>query len=398
MDAKDMNATERMVLVFGAGLAPDGWMNAKQVVPLLGGDAAAWATVQDALEKLEFAGYLVRVAHGGTWFYRRERLGLEAATRILGDEAVSIYTEAASSEAGVPGWEPDAGAPSNLSEMIGQRNALYQVRLNVDWAKAEGRAARPMLFSGGSGQGKTMVGGLVSRELKVPFVHLSMADADLAEVKSALTLVASGGVVLFDELHTAKPRIRNALLVELGPDELPFTPIAATTNLGVLRNDIVRRFRRVIEFEPYTIDEAEKIAARKAAANGLELDPDLAFVVARAARCNPAKIGVLVDECLMLTSRNGDVPTREQFLEHLRQRGSDERGIEEVDRRLLYALSEFFEGSAGIMRLATAVELGPEHALDRLHGLVREGLVRTAGRAGWTITEAGSMYLRRRAA
>ena len=79
-------------------------------------------------------------------------------------------------------------------------------------------------------------------------------------------------------------------------------------------------------------------------------------------------------------------------------RGSDERGIEELDRRLLYALSEFFEGTAGWCALATAAEVGPEHALERLHGLVREGLVRTAGRAGWKITEAGSVYLGRRAA
>jgi hypothetical protein len=57
-------------------------------------------------------------------------------------------------------------------------------------------------------------------------------------------------------------------------------------------------------------------------------------LIARAAQCNPARIGVFVDECLMLEARLGAPPDTDAFLEHLRRRGTDERGVEALDRRL----------------------------------------------------------------
>jgi Holliday junction resolvasome RuvABC ATP-dependent DNA helicase subunit len=394
MDANALDITKRIVLVFGAALASDGWMDAKQVVPLVGGNGAAWEDVQRALASLEEAGYLVRAEHGNTWLYRREQLGQEAAAQILQDDGLPLIAEAATAGKRISAWRPDTGAPESLDDIVGQVNALYQIQLNVDWALATGRSAKPMLFSGPSGYGKTMVGGLVSRELRVPWLRLSMAEAEIEHVELALEAVAKGGVLFFDEIHAAKKRLLNSLLVALDYGELRFTPIAATTDVGSLKTDLVRRFRRVIEFEPYRIEEAEQIATSQAVARGTELRPPLQALIARAARCNPARIAVFVDECLMLEARLGRAPSKADFLEHLRRRGTDPRGIEELDRRLLSALSQLFEGTAGIHRLAVSVEIGPEHALGRLHDLAREGLVRAAGRSGWTITRLGLRYLR----
>ena len=196
-----------------------------------------------------------------------------------------------------------------------------------------------------------MVGGLVSRALGVPWLRLSMAEATIDDVKSAFGAATAGGVVFFDEVHAAKKRVLNSLLVVLDPAELWFTPIAATTDLGALKADILRRFRQVIEFEKYRLEEAEQIAAAQAAAKGVDLKPPLPALIARAAQCNPAKIGVLVDECLMLEVLLGAAPSKEDFLAHLHRRGTDERGIEELDRRLLYALSQLFDGTAGVQGL-----------------------------------------------
>jgi holliday junction DNA helicase RuvB len=389
-----MDVMSRLVLAFGAARSCDGWMDAKQLVPLVGGDGSAWNDVQKTLAALEVAGYVVRVAQGDTWLYRREEMGCRMAAEILRQEDLPLVLEGAAVGGHDCAWQPGVGAPGTLDAMVGQAKARYQIQLNVDWAIATQRPAKPMLFSGPSGHGKTMVGGLVSRALGVPWVRLSMADAGGDDVQSALRAVAAGGVLFFDEIHAAKNRLLDSLLVALDGGELPFTPIGATTDLGVLKADILRRFGRVVEFAPYGFGEATEIATRQAAAKDLALEPSLPALIARAARCNPAGIGVLVDECVMLEARLGVAPTKADFLEHLERRGTDERGVDELDRRLLYALSEAFGGTAGVHRLATSVSIGDAYALRRLQDLAREGLVRAAGRSGWEVTPSGAQYLR----
>src|SRR4051794_33767373 len=68
---------ERGLLVFG--LRMQVVMDAKQLVPVMGGDAATWRALKRGLARLELAGYVERNPFGPRRFYRRTLLGTELA-------------------------------------------------------------------------------------------------------------------------------------------------------------------------------------------------------------------------------------------------------------------------------------------------------------------------------
>lgn len=81
---------QRALLVFGLRMRVV--MDAKQLVPVMGGHAGSWRAVKRGLAHLELAGYVERNPLGPRRFYRRTPLGLELARRILADPDIEIVT------------------------------------------------------------------------------------------------------------------------------------------------------------------------------------------------------------------------------------------------------------------------------------------------------------------
>ena len=129
---------------------------------------------------------------------------------------------------------------------------------------------------------------------------------DLTE--AAVEVAFAGGVLFIDEIHAAPRRVRDALLVALDPglareilSHSQRQPIPACS-----ARPLRRRFALEIGLQEYTVHEAEELTKRRTNAMGLPITPDASFIIARAARANPARVSRLLLEARMLVEGTAD--------------------------------------------------------------------------------------------
>jgi Holliday junction resolvasome RuvABC ATP-dependent DNA helicase subunit len=294
-------------------------------------------------------------------------------------------------------WTPEPGAPGTLNELVGQPAAKHLIGRNLQWAARTGKAPVSMLLYGPSGFGKSLLAGLTSRELGLPLVHVSMADLIASDLDFALDMAARGGVLFLDELQAGPRRLRDRLLVVLDPSRpgVPFA-IAATTDPGALSIALRRRFPLEIPLQDYSIVEAETVVRRRAVALELTMDDEVPYMIARAARSNPARITRLLVEAALVVEGTGTTLSARTFTDHLAATGRDDRGVDSLDLELMVFLRDECEGPAGLGRLADAVGLDRALVHERISMLRKEGLIRNRGRQGHELAPAAAEYLSRR--
>jgi len=228
--------------VFGLSSNDQGWISEESLVPLAGGGPSARRCVNDSLSALENGGLIERRRLGGRGIYRRTELGSIAAHEVTLMDRLRIPKSILEAETMVQ-WEPEPGAPRKLENLVGQETAKYLIGKNLAWSRSSGEVPASMLFYGPSGIGKTMIAGIISLELEMPFISLSMAEVSYPELIDAMELAQEGAVLFLDELQAASKRIKDALLVQLDPSSRgSFVAIGATTDPGALSQPLRRRF------------------------------------------------------------------------------------------------------------------------------------------------------------
>lgn len=381
-----------VALIFGVTANEFGWVSEESLLPLAGGGSAGRRCINDSLTSLEESGMIERKRLGGKGIYRRTQLGVIAAQELLLTDSLGFPKTIATEETMVQ-WQPEPGAPSKLEDLIGQDTAKYLIRKNLDWANRSGDFPAGMLIYGPSGIGKTMIAGIISLELGIPFIPLSMADTNYAELADAVEMAQEGAVLFLDELQAAPKKLKDSLLVAFDPSKSrEFVAIAATTDPGALSLPLRRRFPLEIPLAEYNLDEAEALTRIRAEGMGLKLEPGASFAIARAARSNPAKIAKLLMETQMLGDGTNSIAATE-FHSHLRMTGRDPRGIDTNDVEILVFLRDEAMGPAGINKLSEVLGLDNKFISEKLRNLRREGLVQNMGRSGHAITNQGRNYL-----
>jgi Holliday junction resolvasome RuvABC ATP-dependent DNA helicase subunit len=302
-----------------------------------------------------------------------------------------------STESALDAWTPEPGAPRALNELVGQPAAKHLIERNLQWAARTSKTPVSMLLYGPSGYGKSLIAGLTSREVGLPLVHVSMADLTGSDLDVALDMAARGGVLFLDEMQAGPRRLRDRLLVALDPGRpgVPFA-IAATTDPGALSIALRRRFPLEIPLQDYSILEAETVVRKRSDALGITMETDVPYMIARAARSNPARITRLLVEAALVVEGTGTTLSANGFTEHLAATGRDDRGVDSIDLELMVFLRDECEGPAGLGRLADAVGLDRALVQERISMLRKEGLMRNRGRQGHELTPAAAQYLSRR--
>ena len=156
-----------------------------------------------------------------------------------------------------------------------------------------------------------------------------------------------------------------------------------------------RRFPLEIPLVEYTVSEAEELVTQRAQGLDLRLEPGAAFMIARTARANPARITRLITEARMLVD-DGEVLERKTFLGHLEDTGRDARGIDDTEIEMLTFLRDESTGPAGMSKFVDVLGLDMRYVREKLHMLRREGLVKNMGRTGHIISKKGKEYLETR--
>ena len=259
-----------------------------------------------------------------------------------------------------------------------------------------------LLFHGPPGLGKTTLASIVAHELGVEIRNSSGPVLEKAgDLVGLLTDLGPRGILFIDEIHRLAPVVEEYLysaledfkldiLIDRGANARsmklqldPFTLIGATTRSGLLTAPLRARFGVTLRLDFYSAEDLTRIVKRSAGILSTEVDDDAAFEIARRSRGTPRVANRLLRRVrdFALVKADGAV-TMAVTREALRLLEVDERGLDEMDRRMLDALIQRYDGGpVGLQSLA--VVLGEDAGtLEDVYEpfLVQEGFLRRTPR------------------
>jgi len=291
--------------------------------------------------------------------------------------------------------------PRRLEEYIGQTPVKTQLEIFISAARGRGEALDHVLIFGPPGLGKTTLAHIVAAELGVNLRQTSGPVLERAgDLAALLTNLQARDVLFVDEIHRLAPVVEEVLYPAMEDYQLdimigegpaarsiklslpPFTLVGATTRAGLLTSPLRDRFGIVQRLEFYGVEDLERIVKRSAAILGVAIEEGGAQRIAQRSRGTPRIANRLLRRVRDYAQVRADGRIGEAIADAaLDLLEVDREGFDTLDRKLLTAIIERFDGGpVGIDSLAAA--LGEERGtLEDVTEpfLIQQGfLVRTA--------------------
>ena len=272
----------------------------------------------------------------------------------------------------------DSGSlrPKRLDDFIGQSNVKENLKVFIEAAKLRGEPLDHVLFYGPPGLGKTTLAGIIANELGVDIKITSGPAIERAgDLAAILTNLNENDVFFIDEIHRLNRSVEEVLysamedyaldiIIGKGPsarsirlDIAKFTLIGATTRAGSLSSPLRDRFGVIDKFEMYTNEELAQIIGRSAGLMGVEIDDESKLLMAKCSRGTPRVANRLLKRIRDFSQVMGDGKiTIDVTQKALKQLGVDSLGLENLDREILRAIIERFNGGpVGIDTIAASI-------------------------------------------
>jgi holliday junction DNA helicase RuvB len=265
--------------------------------------------------------------------------------------------------------------PRTLDDYVGQDRVRENLQVAIAAARQRQEALDHVLLYGPPGLGKTTLAYVIGNELAVPVRATAGPVIEKpGDLAAMLTSLQEREVIFIDEVHRMSPAIEEILypamedyeldiVIGSGPGArsvkvpLPrFTLVGATTRAGLLTSPLRARFGIVHRLDFYTEQDIRLIVRRSAGILGVPIDEPSLDEIARRSRGTPRVANRLLRRLRDFAEVRADGRiTAAVALEALKLLEVDERGFDEIDRRLLRAIIDKFGGGpVGLNSLAAA--------------------------------------------
>ena len=266
--------------------------------------------------------------------------------------------------------------PRSLREYIGQDRVRDNLAVSIAAARGRNEALDHVLLYGPPGLGKTTLAYVIGNEMGVTVrATAGPVIEKTGDLAAMLTNLHPHEVLFIDEIHRMAPAIEEILypamedyeldiVIGQGPSarsvKVPlqkFTLIGATTRAGLLSAPLRARFGIVHRLDFYEERDIQEIVRRSANILGVHVDDAAGREIARRSRGTPRIANRLLrrvrDYAQVRADGSITVDVAHDALQLLEV---DERGFDELDRRLLRTIIEKFNGGpVGLNSLAAAI-------------------------------------------
>ena len=266
--------------------------------------------------------------------------------------------------------------PKLLADYTGQTAVKEQMEIFIQAARHRAEALDHCLVFGPPGLGKTTLAHIIANEMQANLRQTSGPVLEKAgDLAALLTNLEPHDVLFIDEIHRLSPAIEEILypamedyqldiVIGEGPaarsiklDLPPFTLVGATTRAGLLTSPLRDRFGIVQRLEFYTQSELATIITRSAGILGATIDEAGASEIAKRSRGTPRIANRLLRRVRDYAQVKADGRiTLQSAKEALNLLAVDHEGFDILDRKLLSALVERFDGGpVGLDTLSAAI-------------------------------------------